>query len=68
MAIYMGLVVTNKWKSGTAILVNDHFMIVPENLSLVTHQDIGIELIQPYDSILQQSIQNEQISNIEHFI
>jgi hypothetical protein len=43
-------------------------MIVPDNLSLVTHKDIGIELLQPYGSVLQQCIQNEQISNIEHFI
>ena len=69
MAIYMGLVVTKQWKAGTAISVDDHVkMIAPGNLSLVTHDDIGIELLQPYCSILQQSIQNELISNIDNFI
>jgi hypothetical protein len=43
-------------------------MIVPETMSLVTHEDIGIELLQPYAGILQQSIQNELISNIDNFI
>ena len=43
-------------------------MIVPENLSLVTHEDISIELLQPFAGILQQSIQNELISNIDNFI
>jgi hypothetical protein len=43
-------------------------MIVPENLSLVMHEDIGTEIIQPFDSILQQIIQNELISNIENFV
>jgi hypothetical protein len=65
----MGLVVTKQWKAGTAIYVDDHVkMIAPENLSLLTHEDIAIVLHQPYGSLLQQSIQNEQISNIENFI
>ena len=69
MAIYMGLVVTKQWKAGTAISVDDQVkMIAPGNLSLVTHQDIAIELLQQYASILQQSIQNELISNIDNFI
>jgi hypothetical protein len=38
MAIYLGLVITKKWESGTAISVDDHVkMIAPGNLSLVTH-------------------------------
>jgi hypothetical protein len=69
MAIYMGLVVTKQWKTGTAISVDDQVkMIAPGNLSLVTHDDIAIELLQPYGGILQQSIQNELISNIDNFI
>ena len=32
------------------------------------HEDIGTEIIQPFDSILQQIIQNELISNIENFV
>ncbi len=69
MAIYLGLVVTKQWKASTAISVDDHVkMIVPENLSLVSHEDIGIELIQPNAVFLQQSIQNERISNIDNFI
>ena len=43
-------------------------MIVPENMSLVTHEDIDVELLKPYVSILQQNIQHELISNIENFI
>jgi hypothetical protein len=43
-------------------------MIAPGNLSLVTHDDIGIDLLQPYAGILQQSLQNELISNIDNFI
>ena len=35
-------------------------------MSLVTHDDIGIELL--YAGILQKDIQNETISNIENFI
>jgi hypothetical protein len=69
MAIYMGQVVTKQWKAGTAISVDDQVkMIAPGNLSLVTHQDIAVELLQQYASILQQSIQNELISNIDNFI
>jgi len=69
MAIYMGFVVTKQWKAGTSISVDDHVkMIAPGVLSLVTHDDIGMELLQPYGSILQQSIQNELISNIDNFI
>ena len=69
MAIYMGLVVTKQWKAGTAISVDDQVkMIAPDVLSLVTHQDIAVELLQQYASILQQSIQNELISNIDNFI
>ena len=69
MAIYLGQVVTKQWTAGTAISVDDHVkMIVPGNLSLVTHEDIGIELLQPYAGLLQQSIQNERISNIDNFI
>ena len=46
MAIYMGLVVNKQWKAGTAILVDDNVkMIVPGNMSLVTHEDIGIDLL-----------------------
>ena len=57
MAIYLGLVVTKNWKVGTAISVDDQVkMIVSENLSLVTHEEIGIELFQPYADILQKSI------------
>ncbi len=45
MAIYFGQVVTKQWKVGTAISVGEHVkMIVPETMSLVTHEDIGIEL------------------------
>jgi hypothetical protein len=43
-------------------------MIAPGNISLVTHEDIGIDLLQPYAGILQQSLQNELISNIDNFI
>jgi hypothetical protein len=69
MAIYLGQVVTKQWTAGTAISVDDHVkMIAPGNLSLVTHEDIGIELLQHYAIILQQSIQNELISNIDNFI
>ena len=69
MAIYLGQVVTKQWTVGTAISVDDHVkMIAPGNLSLVTHEDIGIELLQHYAIILQQSIQNELISNIDNFI
>jgi hypothetical protein len=69
MAIYMGLVVNKQWKTGTAISVDDHVkMIVPGNLNLVTHDDIGIDLNQQFASELQQSIQNELISNIDNFI
>jgi hypothetical protein len=69
MAIYMGQVVTKQWKAGTAISVDDQVkMIAPGNLSLVTHQDIAVDLLQQYASILQQSIQNELISNIDNFI
>jgi hypothetical protein len=69
MAIYLGQVVTKQWKAGTAISVDDQVkMIVPENLSLVTHEDLPIELLQSSASILQQSIQNELISNIDNFI
>jgi hypothetical protein len=39
-------------------------MIHKENLSLVKHDDIGIDLFEPYARILQQEIQNERISNI----
>jgi hypothetical protein len=54
MAIYLGLVVTKQWTAGTAISVDDHVnMIAPWNLSLVTHEDISIELLQPYAGILQ---------------
>jgi N-acyl-D-aspartate/D-glutamate deacylase len=54
MAIYMGLVVTKQWKAGTAISVDDHVkMIVPGDISLVTHEDIEIELPQSYGSMLQ---------------
>jgi hypothetical protein len=53
MAIYFGLVVTKQWTTGTAISVDDQVkMIAPESLSLVTHDDIGIELLQPYAGIL----------------
>jgi hypothetical protein len=53
MAIYMGLVVTKNWKAGTAISVDNQVnMIVPETLSLVTHNDIRLELLQPYAGIL----------------
>jgi hypothetical protein len=46
MAIYLGQVVTKQWKAGTAISVDDHVkMIVPGTMSLVTHDDIGIELL-----------------------
>jgi hypothetical protein len=46
MAIYMGQVVTKQWKAGTAISVDDQVkMIAPGNLSLVTHQDIAVELL-----------------------
>ena len=69
MAIYLGQVVTMKWTVGTAISVDDQVkMIAPGNLSLVAHQDIGIELAQPYADLLQQTIQNELISNIDNFI
>jgi hypothetical protein len=34
----------------------------------VDHEDIGIELCEPYASIFQLCIQNEQISNIDNFI
>jgi hypothetical protein len=43
-------------------------MIVPGNLSLVTSDDIGIELPLSYAELLQESIQNERISNIDNFI
>jgi hypothetical protein len=53
MAIYFGLVVTKQWKAGTAISVDDQVkMIAPGNLTLVTHDDIGIELLQPYAGTL----------------
>jgi hypothetical protein len=53
MAIYMGLVVTKQWRAGTAISVDDHVkMIVPETLSLVTHNDIRLELLEPFAVIL----------------
>ena len=69
MAIYLGLVVTKQWKTGTEISVDDQVkMIAPGNLNLVTHEDIAVELLQPYGSILQQSLQNELISNIDNFI
>ena len=46
MAIYLGQVVTKQWKAGAAISIDDHVkMIVPETISLVTHEDIGIELL-----------------------
>lgn len=41
-------------------------MIHPDTMSLVTHDDIGIELL--YASDLQKDIENETISNIENFI
>ena len=64
----MGLVVTKQWTAGTVISVEDHVkMLVLDNLSLVQHEDIGLELLKPYGSIMQQSIKNEQISNIENF-
>ena len=69
MGIYFGLVVTKKWKAGTVISVDDHVkMIVPGNLSLVTSDDIRNELPQSYAELLQESIQNERISNIDNFI
>jgi hypothetical protein len=69
MAIYFGFVVTKQWKTDTAITVDEDVkMIVPGNLSLVSHEEIGIELLQSFAIILQQSIQNETISNIENFI
>lgn len=45
MAIYMGLVVTKQWKDDTIIQVDEHTkIIIPEYLSLVSHEDIGIDL------------------------
>ena len=53
MAIYMGLIITKYWKEGTAISVDDNVkMIASGHLSLVKHEDIGIELVEPYASIL----------------
>jgi hypothetical protein len=50
----LGQVLIKQWKVGTAISVDDQVkMIVPENLSLVTHEDISIELLQPFAGILQ---------------
>jgi hypothetical protein len=45
MAIYLGLVLNKQWKDGTAIKVDDHAkMIHLPNLSLVSHDDIWIDL------------------------
>ena len=69
MAIYLGMVVTKQWTAGTPISVDSHAkMIAQGNISLVTHQDIGLELLQPYAGLLQESIKNELISNIDNFI
>ena len=43
-------------------------MRTPESLSLVTPDDIGTELDQNYAICLQETIQNETISNIRNFI
>ena len=69
MAIYFGLVVTKQWTAGTPISVDSHAkMIAPGDISLVTHYDIGVDLIHPYAGLLQESIKNELISNIDNFI
>lgn len=63
----MGLVVTKQWRAGIAIPVDDQVKMIT-HLTLATHDDIGVPLLEPYGSILQQSIQNELISNIDNFI
>ena len=53
MAMYMGLVVSKKWKDGTVLEVDDHTkMIHPPNISLVKHEDIGIDIDAKYVSYI----------------
>jgi hypothetical protein len=45
MAMYMGLVINKQWKDGTVLELDDNSkMIHPANISLVRHEDLGIEI------------------------
>ena len=65
----MANVISKKQINGWVINEDDSMkMIKLEHISLVNHDEIGIELLQPYDRLLVQLINDERISNIENFI
>jgi hypothetical protein len=58
--MYMGLVINKQWKDGTVLELDDNAkMIHPANITLVKHEDIGIEIDPNYVSYLKEFIHKE---------
>jgi hypothetical protein len=53
MAKYMGLLINKQWKDGTVLELDDKSkMINPPNITLVKHEDIGIDIDSRYVGVL----------------
>ena len=60
MAMYMSLVINIKWKDGTVLELDDQAkMIHLPNISLVNHEDLGIEINPNYVSFIKEVIQKD---------
>jgi hypothetical protein len=58
MAMYMSLVINKKWKDGTVLELDDQAkMIHLPNISLVKHEELGIEINPNYVSFIKEVIQ-----------
>jgi hypothetical protein len=69
MARYFTMVVNKTWKKGERFEIDkDWTMIIPTELSLVTQDDIGIQLDPKYVEAISKSLKDETISNLENFL
>jgi hypothetical protein len=60
MAMYMSLVINKKWKDGTVLELDYQAkMIHLPNISLVKHEDLGIEINPNYVSFIKEVIQQD---------